>query len=255
MTISYYPADATKSSVGPPPWGLQVVRGLVPGVTAVNLFGYHDTVGTAFMTLWEGAADYVFPTSAGVMTLVSSSASDTGTAKVLISGLDTNWALQSETVTLNGTTPVTTANSYLRINSMVLTGPASGNTTNVGNITLYKAAAPAVIYGQINAGIGRMQNSFYSVPAGYNFYLNNVNAYSGDVNGNGYVKYRVQNTNNALANPTTFTVLQTTFQLSFQILRTNPFPYGEKTDVRWQFAVNTGTHEVSIVLEAVLIAN
>jgi hypothetical protein len=112
-----------------------------------------------------------------------------------------------------------------------------------------------VIYGQINAGIGRMQNSFYSVPAGYSFYLNNVNAYSGDVNGNGYVKYRVQNTNNALANPTTFVVLQTTFQLSFQILRTNPFPYGEKTDVRWQFAVNTGTHEVSIVLEAVLIAN
>lgn len=255
--ITLYPPNpiSSNNSVGSPPWGLQVSRGLVPGVTAVNLFGYHDTVGTAFMTLWEGAATYVFPTSASVMTLVSTSTSDTGTAKVLISGLDTNWVLQSETVNLNGTTPVTTVNSYLRINSMVLTGPATSSTVNIGTITLYKAGAPGVVYGQINPGIGKMQNSWYSVPAGRTLYLNNVNAYSGDANGNGYVGYRVQTTNYALANPTTFTILQTSFQLSFQVLRTNPFPYTEKSDVRWEFNVNSGSHQVSFIGEAVLITN
>ena len=252
----FNPAYASAAGI---PYLLAVSEGLIPGVSPVNIFGFSDNVGTTAsmggqQVLWEltGTQAWNLPSSAGQITLVSSSASDNTRATVLISGVDSSWNILTESKTLNGTSNVTTTGSFLRINSIILTVPGTSQTTNVGTIT---AKIGGVISAQINPGIGRTQHSAYAVPNGYTYYLNNINAYSGDANGTGYVNYKVQATNNDLTYPTTYTVLQTTWQLNFSILRTNPYKYTQKTDVKWEFSVNNGTHNIGLISEGILVAN
>jgi len=232
----------------------QVARGKVTGASQVNLFAFSNNVPNTFYTLWEntGTTQYAFPASAVVMTLASTSASDNTQATVLISGLDSTWALQTETVTLNGTTNVTTVQSFLRINSMVLTSPGTSQDSNVGIIT---AKNGGITYAQINAGIGKNQAAVYSVPNGYTMYLYSINAFNGDASAGNFLNYQVKSTNNALTNPVTLTVLQTSFDSRYQVPRVNPFPYTQKTDIQWQFSTNSGTHHCGLILQGILMSN
>jgi hypothetical protein len=268
MAIDVYPpygSSSNPSNVIPnnenmlaAPWNWQVARGLVSGATAINIFAASNNVGTgSSVTLWEltGTTAYAFPASAQQMRVSSTSATDTGLAKVQINGLDTDWNLISETVTLNGTANVTTVNSYLRINNMVMITPATGQTSNVGTITL-KNTSGTVTYAQITIGYGRTAMSIYSVPSGYTLWVSNINIFSGDGNGgNAYINYQARTTNNNVTPANTITALNTTFGLVYSVIRQNPFPYTQKSDVQWQFSTNTGTHSVGLILEATLISN
>lgn len=252
MAITVYPPVAgTTSSSTNAPWYLQVARGKVTGVSQLNIFGYSPTVSTSFIALWN-AAPYVFPTSASVLTLASTSASDNTSAKVLISGVDANWDLITEVIALNGTANVTTTNSFLRINSFALTSPGTSQTSNVGLIT---AKVGATLYAEMPATYGRMQNSWYSVPRGYTVYIDSINAFSDNATGNNFANYQVVVVNNASATPVTYKLLQTSFQQNYQLPRVDPYPYTEKSDVQWQFSVNSGTHAVSCIVQALLIDN
>lgn len=66
---------------------------------------------------------------------VNDTAAGTGARTVFISGLDSNYDVISETVTLNGTSAVQTVRSYLRVNSFLIMSAGSGK-TNAGSITL-----------------------------------------------------------------------------------------------------------------------
>jgi hypothetical protein len=139
------------------PYYLAVAQGLVPNNSQVNIFAFSDNVKTGTpVTLWEltGTTAYAFPTSAVQMTLVSTSASDDTRATILINGLDSSWNQISETIALNGTSNVTTVNSYLRINNMIMTSTGTGQTTNVGTIT---AKNGGITYSIISIGVGRSQ--------------------------------------------------------------------------------------------------
>ena len=61
---------------------------------------------------WENATAYTYPVAATQMRLAGT-AGDTAT--ITISGLDANYLPISENLTLNGSTAVTTVNSYFRI--------------------------------------------------------------------------------------------------------------------------------------------
>jgi len=118
------------------PFELQVSRGQITGHSPLNVFGYGTTPATVglFRTAWENMSttDYVFPTSAITMNLVSTVAGDT--ASITISGLDANYNAISEVLVLNGTTNVPTVNQYFRINNISV---SSGSATNPsGVITL-----------------------------------------------------------------------------------------------------------------------
>ena len=150
------------------PFDLQVARNQIMGHQTLSLFGYQAAIGNTSIPVWENATTYTYPTSATTMTVVSTSASDDTNAKILISGLDANFAPISETIALNGTSGVTTVNSYLRINSLLMTSTGTSQSTNVGVITVKQSSN---IVAQINAGIGKSQSTIYTVPAGYSFYL------------------------------------------------------------------------------------
>ena len=229
------------------PFDLQVARGQIEGHSTVSIFGYQPSIGTSSIAVWENASAYTFPSSASTMTVASGSASDNG-ATVLVVGLDANWNQIQETVTIaiGGTT---TVNSYLRINNLFLATPASGQTTNVGQITI---KVSTTTYAQINVGIGKSQNAWYSVPANYDFYLDQVeintsNSYTSST----IVTYNVVATNNVTG--TTLSVLQQPFVSIFTITRPNPFKYTQKYDLQFQLKASTGTIGAGLVVNGKLI--
>lgn len=224
------------------PFDLQIPRSQVYGHTTVNVYGFQPAVTTTQIPAWENATAYTFPSSAVVMTLVSSSASDTA-VKIQVDGLDANYNPISETITLNGTTGVNTTNSFLRINSLITT---SGNA--VGTIT---AANGGTTYAQINIGFGRSLMSIYTVPNGYDFYLARVDANS-SFNGNNtnYIFYQNKSTNSAGVNTVS---IKAPFTTNYSARRVMPRKYAGKTDLVFTFVTNAGTAAVNVSVEGYLI--
>jgi hypothetical protein len=219
-----------------------IARGNMVGASAVNIFGFNTVVGTTYETLWNDGGNYVFPTEAKAMTIVSSS---TDTMQVLINGLDADYRELVQVVTLTGTTPVAIPKSIFRINSAVI---LSGN--NVGNITI---ASGGVTYGYIGAGLGITQACVYTVPADHKLYLFRIDVNSATTNGNKYVTFRnviVTSTGRELR------VAQATFavsQVSYD--RQVPFMIDEKTDFTFEAKSSSSDNEVAIFVEAVLYKN
>ena len=255
MSIQVYPPFVSTEQSISAPWYLQVARGKVEGVTDVRIFGYQEDVSTTIIPIWENPTAYVYPAVAETMTLYSSNASDTN-VRVLIQGLDTNFEVVSEALVLtNGTTGVTTANQYLRINNIInIQGPTYAFPLGI----LYLSnAAKTTTYAQVNlldgVSIGKTQASIYTVPAGFTFYLTRVNAYSSENGGVAYSIYSVYSKNNTSG--AEFNVLTSPFVAQYDAYLVTPFPYTEKTDIQWQAKMKSGTHEIGMVLEGVLISN
>jgi len=218
----------------------------------ISIFAFSDNVTTQNKTLWDGLpVAFSFPSSATTMSMVSTATYDVN-AVVAINGLDSNWNQINESVTLNGTTPVATTNSFLRINGMTMTAPGSGQTSNAGIIT---AKSSAVTYSQINATIGKTQTGIYTVPSGFTFFVYSVNCFSGDAGASNYVTFNVKVTPNASPTPTTYTLLQTTWLEYFTVQRIVPQIQLQKSDIQWQFKVNSGTQTISLIVQGYLIAN
>jgi len=243
------------------PFELQVSRGYITNHAPQNIFGYGTTPATAgtYRTVWENMSttDYVFPASAITMNLKSDTLGDTAT--ITIVGLDANYNILTENLVLNGTTNVPTANQYLRINSIFV---SVGSSTNPAGVITLSNTGGTVIYAQMNtatingvtSSIGASQMAVFTVPAGYTFYGYRYGAYS-SFNGNSvnYTTYR------ALSNLSTGVqriIVQTPFNTTYEVQRHYPFPYTEKTDLRFQIASSVGTAAVvSINIGGVLIAN
>jgi hypothetical protein len=229
----------------------QVARGAVTGAVAVNVFGHQDLISITPWAVWDRAADYVFPTTASQLTVVSTSATDNNTCRVTIFGLDADWNPLVEQVALTGTNTVTTAGTFLRINQMLMTAPATGQINNVGTIT---AKIGDTIYAQINPGIGKTKMAVYSVAAGKSFYLTQITALAGSATGTSkYMNFQAVIKNNLTG--VSFTLLQATWQNVYQVQRVVPLAYGEKQDIKWQLYTNSGDYPASIIVEGALLTN
>ena len=235
------------------PFDLQVSRGQITGHQTLSLFGYQAAVANTKIPVWENATVYTYITSASTLTLVSTSASDDTLAKVLISGLDANFAPISETLAMNGTSGVTTVNSYFRVNSLLMTSPGTSQTTNAGVITLKQSSN---IVAQINTGVGKSQSTIYTVPAGYSFYLDlaEVNTSNSYTSAN-IVTYSVQAINNVTG--VKLAVLQQPFVSIYLANRASaPFLYSEKTDIQFQLVTSTSTTiAAGVIIAGKLIKN
>lgn len=226
-------------------FNLQVARGQVQGHSTANIYGYQPSISTTFVPVWENATAYTYPVSAVTMYL-SGTAGDT--AKITIVGLDSSYNVISETVTLNGATPVATVKQYLRVNSMSVT---VGSATNPAGAVYLKDVGGTITYAQINAGIGRTQAAIYTVPAGFTYYLSRVNIYT-SLNGNDYCTY--QNKTISPAGVVQVTQ-QAPFAISYEAQRVMPRPFAEKTDIQLMAKIQTGTGAVAISQEGYLIKN
>lgn len=234
------------------PFDLQIARNQIQGHVPVEIFGYSTAIGsTALGPMWEGqtlsGGLYAYPAAAAPLVLTSSSASDTSARSVLIEGLDANFNILNETIALNGTSNVTTTNSFFRINKMSMV-----NSGNTGNIT---AKIGATTYAQINAGIGQTQMSIYTVPAGYTFFLSYVQ-YDASIGFTSSAfmtgsEYNVDNVSGTISQ-----LSQTAFVQKQEIPFTCPIPHTEKTDVQFCIKASTGSPYVaSMYAGGILIKN
>jgi len=244
--ITSFPAlaGATTSSSAAP-WYMQVARGLVPGCSVVNVYGYTAAAPSAsFGAIWEGGTTaYTYPTSAGTPTYASTSSE---TLTMLVSGLDSTYASVTDTITFSAGTTGTaaTSQSFYRINSMrLLTG------VNAGTIT---AKIAGTTYGQINSGLGQTQMSVYTVPLGYTFYLTRAQVYSNN-NGSQYTTYRVLT--NVYGTGPQVALLNSPFAAAYTSIRVAPRGYAQKTDIQWQVQNSTSGNTVGAQIEGILISN
>lgn len=138
---------------------------------SVTKFGANFDIdsGTVPEDIWTGGGLYPFPTASSTLSVVSSSTEDasggTGATKIRIFGLDDNYDQINETVTLTGTTPVVTSQSFYRVNRMYIIGTVGSNGANVGNITV--THTPAGVISRIDANEGQTLQAVYTVPRDY----------------------------------------------------------------------------------------
>jgi len=170
------------STVDDIPFYLAVQQGKVPGYSMVNKFGYNSSIGSgAFETIWETGNDYPWQSSAVTVDVVSDDTNDdvagTGARTLRIQGLDGSYNLAEETVDMDGTTTVTTTQTFLRVFRMsVETAGSSGN--NEGTITVTYTGGSDVA-ATITEGNGQTLMTLYTIPAGYTGYLLSMNISSG----------------------------------------------------------------------------
>lgn len=147
------------------PYGLLgVSANQYDGLSVIHKFGFNPDINTNSdpESVWSAGGLYPWSSfdSASVLTIASTDASDSDTLE--ISGLDSNFNLLTENVTINGTTNVTTNKAFKRVYRMRYLGDAQGDIT---------AKISAVTVAQIDAGKNQTLMAVYTVPAGYEAYI------------------------------------------------------------------------------------
>lgn len=173
------------------PYGLQVAKGLVPGTSGLFKFGFNADIDTTEETVWTAGGIYVYPASALAMTIVSSSANDTaagtGARTVTVIGLDANYVETTQTLTLNGTTPVSIPTPLIRVyRAFVVTAGSANTAAGVINI-----ANGGTTYAQIALGDNQTLMAVYTVPAGYTLYMTESGITTGTAGGSQYMVSRL----------------------------------------------------------------
>jgi len=142
--------------------------GRVPGVTLWNKFGYNQNISIGTETVWSPGGTFSRMTAADTLNLVSLDAADdlgsTGLEIIRIWGVGAGWVEQTEDVVMNGTTPVTTSNTWLGVNRMAGTSFGSGG-ANAGRIRATVTTGGS-LQAEMPAGEGTTQQCLFFVPAG-----------------------------------------------------------------------------------------
>jgi len=169
--------------------GKAVTEAEVLNAYLIDKSGATETLGVTantMSTVWGGTGLYPWTTftGSGNKIYIKSVTNDPKVQgkSVTIEGLDSNYDILIETVTLhasNTAIPVSTVNNFYRTNKMYLTGNNTNNLPHDYNIELTYGSSSGTLVGQMNAPWGRGQNCFYTVPRGYEGFVLSINGNSG----------------------------------------------------------------------------
>lgn len=213
-----------------------IAAGLVDGYSSVNKYGRNTDVdtGTVPEDLWGGGGLYTgFPVSdSEPIEALSSSAADaaagTGLRTVVIQGLNADWVETSETITLNGTTPVQSVNTYRRVHTMRGMTAGSG-AANAGTITIRHATTEANVFLIMQIGTNQTNCAAYTVPAGKTAYLlSSVGTLRGSTSGTADCCFAIRGFGGVFRQRRPFT-LSAAYEHSDQL--SIPIAIAEKTDI------------------------
>ena len=178
------PLDSTLSqdfdslSTRPTQYEQEVALGRRQGHALWNKWGFNNDVDNSspeIIASWGGTFTRL-PTAQS-LDIESTSTDDDdggiGANSIIIYGVDGDWLEQIETVTMDGTTPVTTTNTWLGVNRVAV-ALAGTSEDNVGAITLTGSTA-STIQGQIPIGAGSSQQAIFFVQADHRALITHVN--------------------------------------------------------------------------------
>lgn len=179
-----------------------VARGQFPSFSINTKFGQNTDIDiiSAPEDVWGNGNEYtgqpLHSDAAETVEVFSSNVNDTsagtGARTVEFFGLDENFEEQNETITLNGTTPVTSVNTYKRVfTAKVLTGGSGGG--NIGTITIRHTSTTANVFVVIPVNLNRSTIAAFTVPAGKTCYIVRLKNQIGRNNGSaGSVTYTLR---------------------------------------------------------------
>lgn len=157
----------------------QIALGKRPYADKYSLLGNNAAVGTSFEALRASSAAYTQLTSAVAMEVVSGSGDDdaagTGAQTVTVVGLDANYDKVTETVSMDGTTPVALGTNLLAVNEVYVATAGSG-LVNAGAIDV-RTVSGSTVQKRIAASEGREHDFLFTVPAGHIALLGSINVH------------------------------------------------------------------------------
>ena len=163
--------------------GLAIAKGEVTGSSFIHKFGHAQDfdISDGLVTIWDGAEDgepyelmrYVYSTTAAIDSISGDNASDTQVIEV--QGLDANWDLVVQEVTLNGQNRVALGTPLIRIfraknvGSVDLLGHVLvyENTAISGGVPIDTTKVRAVIHAENN----QTEMAVFTIPAGKTGYM------------------------------------------------------------------------------------
>jgi hypothetical protein len=199
---------------------IPIASGAVTGHSHINKFGYSDNIQN-LSTIWDGSNIYTYSTSAGAVTVASSSDDDDG-AVIEVQGLDGDYNLVVQDITIDGTG----ATNLIRVFRARVKTPATDETTNVGIISVNIATQ---LRAKILAGKGQTLMAVYTIPAGKTGYLLNLTM-SVDKDVDVIYKLMVREQGGAFNIKGQFGTFGTPLDHNYPI----PLVFSEKTDIEIQ---------------------
>ena len=167
-----------------------VERG-IPSITTVHKFGKQTSLSTTSQLIWSRNTAYTYLASSSSLIIASDRDTDqtsgaTGAFTVEVQGVNQNFSLTTETVTLKGFTGVTTTNDFRRVfRAKVLTAGTNGY--NNGRITMLPDVAAntftaagvptstANVICQVDSTTNQTLFAGYTVPDGRTAYVTDIN--------------------------------------------------------------------------------
>ena len=225
---------------------LKVAQGEVGGHMFINKFGANFDVdtGTDPETIWSQGGMYPWASlaTASVLTAVSTEAADTD--EIEIQGLDANYNLITENLTIPGTHPVNTVKSFLRVFRDIYNHTA----VNEGDVTL---SVGGVVVAKVDATFGQTLMCVYTIPAGYTGYLVQLSA-TAQKNKDAQIRL--------LHRPLNFSFkishMAEVFEGNYKYAPKIPIKFSEKTDIDFVAAeAETSNTRVTGTFEILLVSN
>jgi len=239
---------------------LRIAKGLVPGTIGWRKFGHNSVVGTSYEVIGFQGGTYAFPVTTDTLTVVSASTNDTNTAgtharKLTIEGLDGSFNAISETVNLNGTTPVVSALTYRRINRAYVSEAGAYGNGNEGAITITHTTTTATLV-LIEALASQGAQAVYTVPNGQTAYVKKIFLTS-ESNKPATFQFNKRLSADNTTTPKAVRVISTITGVEQTVERDNYIHelFPAKTDMWFVAKVPAGTAECSAEFDFVLVAD
>lgn len=245
---------------------LEIAQGNKSGFSSIHKFGEAIDIDTAdnFVDVWDGVdatlgtgkiGSYTYSTSADIDSLSSSNDSDT--EPIEVHGLDTDFNLVVQTITLTGQTRVALTTALVRVHRMINVG-STGLAGDLycyvnGSITLGVPQTAADVRAIIKSGNEQTQMALYTIPNGKTGYLLRWNAsISMRQNQLSDIQMRVRPNGQVFQLKHNGSLLPTgaSHQIHSNVV---PIPYAAKTDIAFRADTSADNGSVFIFFELILI--
>jgi len=226
------------------PFGAVVARGNpYNGMRGIHKYGYNASSNDgSYEIVWEQGGSITYPTTAAVAS-INSASSNSGVV-ITVEGLDANYALATDTITLDGSGDGSTTTTFTRINRAFVSGS-----------TALSADADITIGGNVQAHVDSDHNQtlqcLYTVPAGHNAYLIDLGGGVEEKDKEATIRIYAREDGGVFRTRDLVSFQTNHFDKEYKI----PLHFGPKTDIQIQAKVNGATTGVSasfdILLEAI----
>jgi hypothetical protein len=246
--------------------GADISGNQIDSLTSVNKFGRNPDIDIGPEDIWGGGDNYTGLNATTSQTVqvfssdVDDAAGDTGARTIRFFGLQTSSSTEytSEDITMNGTSIVTSVNSWYRINTAyVLTAGSTGS--NEGTITIRQSSTTANVFAVILPNLNQTTIAAYTIPSGKTGYLDtfttNIVRSNGSL-GAGLITIRLRNT--PTANSVFRTINSFDIQTGSAINQTFKYPIiiPEGNDIKFRCeSVSDGNSSISVNFSLILVDN